>query len=867
MSSSSPFRTLLRRRRQERGLTQERLAELVGYSAQTIAKIEGGQRRSSPQLAMRLAEALQLAPEEHAAWMAAALADGAPELVDSAGGTIEALPSAGEQLHRPLPAVALPSSLTPFVGREREQAELSALLGRPDCRLITLLGPGGVGKTRLAVETGRITQQFPDGVALVSLAPVTAPALVAQAIGDALGVAFSGMGDLLGQLVSHLRERRLLLILDNLEQLLDPAGVTLGILEQLLVQAPLVTVLATSRERLRLAGEWVFELDGLPVPQAHVRGGRAAVPALRLFAEHAERVDRGFRLTPDNELMVAQICRMVDGLPLGIELAAAWTRVLPVGEIARELARGLDAGHPSPRTLPARHRSLRAVVDYSWQLLNAEERDGLCQLSVFRGGFTREAAEQVAGAGLGLLASLVDKSLLRRGPGGRYDLHEIIRQYASARLQERPDQRAAAQRRHAVYYLQFVIGREWQLKGAEQAAATAEIAAEIDNLRAAWPWAAANSLLAELERAGEVLHWFYEFRSWLQEGAALFAEALELLRRVGPGDDRALFARTVGRLLGHYGYLAMRHGALGQVQAALSESATLLEGEGDTLGLARILCTWAQLAYWMGDLNAAQSRLDRSIVLAVAAGDRHLFAMGHTVGGQVAYALGEGEDAERRFRLALATWREVHNPRGLVWCITSATETFLARGRRDEAEQLLRESLACSYAARDAGGTASALYNLGLVAFHQEEFAEAIYFLREVLPSLQAISGLMYARASNDLGAALWRTGARTEARRAYGQALATSLELRFDYEALRALAGLARLLLDAGEPGPALRLAARVLVDQASPEDARRAAAEVRGVSVASLLEEEAGRIEEQGAAAPLGALQAELVPFIRAA
>jgi predicted ATPase/transcriptional regulator with XRE-family HTH domain/Tfp pilus assembly protein PilF len=858
MSSSSPFRALLRRRRQERGLTQERLAELVGYSAQTIAKIEGGQRRSSPHLALRLAKALHLAPDEHADWMAAALADAAPEPT----ATTEAPSPADIHGQRPLTLRGLPTFFTPFVGREREQADLAALLSRPDCRLVTLLGPGGVGKTRLAIETGRTLQHVRDGVAFVSLASVTAPTLVAQAIGDTLGIAFSGAGDLLAQLVSYLRERHTILILDNLEQLLDPAGVTLGVLEVLLAQAPDVTVLATSRERLRFAGEWVFELDGLPVPQAHAHAGLSAAPALRLFAEHAERVDRGFRLTPDNAVAIATICRMVDGLPLGIELAAAWTRVLSVDNIAREFAHGLDAGHPLPRTLPARHQSLRAVVDYSWQLLNAEEREGLCRLAVFRGGFTHAAAAEVAGAGLGLLASLVDKSLLRHGPGGRYDLHEIIRQYAGARLQEHPDALAAAQRRHAAYYLRLVIEREQPIKGAEQAAATTAIAAEIDNLRAAWPWAATHRLLAELAGAGEVLHWFYEFRSGIQEGTALFAEGVELLRRAGPGDDRAAFERTLGRLLGHYGYLAMRYGAFAGAQAALAESSTLLEAQCDTLGLARTLCSWAQLTFWTGDLNTAQRYLDRSIALATAAADRHLCAMDHTVGGQIAYAAGAHEAAEQLFRTALSSWRELGNPRGLVWCITSATETLLARGRHAEAEQLLRESLA----AHDTGGTASALYNLGLVAFQQGAFAEAVYFFREVLPSLQDTSGPLYTRVGNHLGAALWRAGSGGEARRVYSEALATAVKLQIDSEALRALAGLAEILAGAGEHETALRLAARVLADPAGPEDARRAAAEVRGTTRECITEEEATRIEAHAAAGSLAALQTELAPFIRA-
>jgi predicted ATPase/transcriptional regulator with XRE-family HTH domain/Flp pilus assembly protein TadD len=861
MSNPSPFRTWLRRRRQERGLTQESLGELVGYSGQTIAKVEGGQRRPSPQLALRLAEVLQLPPGDHGAWMAAALADAEPEAATAAAAAVEAAPPAPEPMRHPAPS-RLPAILTPFVGRAPEQAELVALLGRPDCRLVTLLGPGGVGKTRLAVETGRTIQGFADGVAFVSLAPVTATSLIVPAIGDAIGVAFSGMGDLLAQLVSHLREQRLLLILDNLEQLLDPAGATLGLLEQLLAQAPGVSVLATSRERLRLAGEWVLELDGLPVPQPQAQAQPHAAPALRLFAEHAERIDRAFRLTPDNEATIATICRTVDGLPLGIELAAAWTRLLPLDEIALELGRGLDAAHLSPRTLPARHRSLRAVVDYSWQLLNAEEREGLRRLAVFQGGFTREAAAQVAGAGLGVLAGLVDKSLLRRGAGGRYDFHEIIRQHADARLREYPDELAATRGRHAVYYLRLVAERDQRLKGAGQAAATAEIGAEIDNIRAAWPWAAANGLLDELEGAGEVLHWFYEFRSWLQEGAALFAQGLELVRAAGTGGDKARWERALARLLGHYGYLSTRLGAFAQAHAALAESYALLADGRDPLGLSRTLLSQAQLAYWSGDYGRARRLIDQSLDLATVTGDRQNRAMGLTVSSAVAHTFGSHGEAEQLFRAALALWREVGNPRGTVWCITSCTETLLALGKHDEAQGLLRETLALSYAARDAGGTTSTLYNLGQVASRQGDAEEAVYFLQEALPMLRATSDLMYARALNDLGAALRQAGATGKARRAYSEALAISLRLQLDQESLQALVGLATCLAGEGHHAAALRLAARVGADPASKDELRRAAAELRRTARACLPEDEAARIEEQARAMPLTAALAELAP-----
>ncbi len=550
----------LKRRRIERGLTQEELGERVGYAAQTIRKIEGGQRRPSLQLALKLAQVLELRPEAQAAWMSAARASAEPD---------EVVPPP-QPLRPPTPSPGLPAYLTPFVGRTQEQADLASLLERPDCRIVTLLGPGGVGKTRLAIETARAVPGFADGVAFVSLAPVSAPALIVPAIGDALGGAFSGTTDLLAQLLAHLRERRVLLILDNLEHLLDPAGVTLGLLQHLLAQAPHASVLATSRERLRLAGEWVLELQGLAVPQPHAHTEPAAAPALTLFAEHAERVNRAFRLSPANEATVATICQLVDGLPLGIELAAAWTRLLTLDEIAQELTRGLDTAHLSPRTLPARHHSLRAVVEHSWQLLSTEERTALRQLSVFQGGFTRAAAAQVADAHLHVLANLVDKSLLRRGVSGRYDLHEVIRQYADTRLQEHADELAATGTRHAAYYLRLVAEREQRLKGAEQAQATEEISAEIDNVRVAWRWAAVQGPRDELERAGEVLQWFYEVRGWFGEGTALFAQAVEHVRSTRAAGDGNAWRRTLGRLLGNYGYLATRQGASAEAHAALA---------------------------------------------------------------------------------------------------------------------------------------------------------------------------------------------------------------------------------------------------------------------------------------------------------
>lgn len=839
MNTFLEFRVWLKQRRYECGFTQEELGELVGYAGQTIRKIESGQRRPSPQLAVKLAQILQIAPEEQAAWSAAARM---ARLVAAP----EEHPPAAEPL-RALPPATLPTYLTPFVGREQEQSEIAALLARPDCRLVTLLGPGGVGKTRLAIETARTVQGFTDGTAFVSLAPVAAPTSIVPAIGDAIGFAFASTGDLTAQLLAYLHDRRILLILDNLEHLLDRAEVTLGFLTRLLAEAPNISVLATSRERLRLTGEWVVELAGLAVGQPQFAARPAAGPALTLFVEHIERVDRAFRLTPENAGTIAAICRQVDGLPLGIELAAAWTRLLSLEEITRELTRSLDTAHLSPGALPARHYSLRAVVDHSWQLLNAAERAALRRLAVFRGGFTREAAEQVAEAGLGVLANLADKSLLRRGANGRYDLHEIIRQYADMRLEEQVAERDGTRDRHAAYYLRFVAEREHRLKGAEQAGATGELTAEIDNIRAAWHWAIGRRPLDELERAGEVLQWFYEFRSWLQEGAVLFAETVERLRAVGAFTGDEAQRRLFGRLLGHYGYLAARLGMLAEATTVLAESYALLADEGDPTGLGRTLNYQASAALWSGDYATARRQIDRSLELTARTGDSHVTAMNLTLACSVAHALGAYEEAEQLFRAALAHWRTLGNPRGTVWCITFGCNTLLLLGAHQEAQQLLHESLKLSHATDDRYGTATTLHQLGRIAAQQGDVEEAIYFFREALPLLPSTWNWLYAQALNDLAAALWQVGAQQETWRTYRTALAAALQVQSLYETLRALIGLAVYQAHAGRHAAALALAVRVLAEPAGPDDVRRSAEDLRRTACAHLTPEEVAQIAER--------------------
>lgn len=509
MGGTSTFGGMLKRRRQELGLTQDELAERVGCATQTIRKIENGQRRPSYHMADRMAQVLRLSPEERAAWMSAARAHAEP-----------APPAAQGPAARGAPP--LPAYLTPFLGREQERAELLALLQAPDRRLVTVFGPGGIGKTRLAVEVARAAAGF-DGVAFVPLAPLGGPAAIAPAIAAALGGP-SSVGDPLEPIVGHLGERRVLLVLDNMEHLLDPDGATVGLISELLARAPGTTLLVTSRERLQLQAEWVLEIAGLAVPPADAVPLPADYPALALFLEHAQRAQHHFQLTPENLQAAATICRLVGGMPLAIELAAAWVDTLSCAEIARELRRSLELLASDSPERPQRHRSLVAVLDQTWERLQPAARHSLARLSIFPGGFEREAAAYVARATAPQLALLVRHAVLRRSDNA-YTLHPLVRQYAAACLRELGERQRVAER-FVSYYLALAAEAGVAYSGPEQSRRLAALAGEADNLRWAFALAFEQENLLAVAQLCIALRRYWQMRGQGREMLALAERAL-----------------------------------------------------------------------------------------------------------------------------------------------------------------------------------------------------------------------------------------------------------------------------------------------------------------------------------------------------
>jgi predicted ATPase/DNA-binding CsgD family transcriptional regulator len=419
----------------------------------------------------------------------------------------------------------LPSQTMSFIGRSDEITGIIQRLADPACGLLTLVGPGGIGKTRLAIEVAKTiadTDAVVDGIYFVDLQPINASDLLVTAISNSVGIILSGSDEPRAQLLSYLNGRNSLLLLDNFEQLLD----SVDLLADILKIAPDIKLLVTSREALNIQEEWVWQVGGLQVPDNQHSASIESYSAVQLFAERARRTRRDFVLT-GQESPITRTCQLVEGMPLALELAASWTKVLSCAEIADEIQRSLDFLTTNTRNIPERHRSMQAVFDHSWRLLTDAERAAFPQLSVFRGGFRREAAEQVAGASLVVLSGLVDKSFLRLSASGRYEVHELMRQYGEEHLEAVRGTKEDAQKRHCLYYADFLHQRQATLRTPQQATALDEIEAELDNVRLSWEWAVEHDMADTIYQSMHSLYLVCHIRAHAVEGERLFDLAFE----------------------------------------------------------------------------------------------------------------------------------------------------------------------------------------------------------------------------------------------------------------------------------------------------------------------------------------------------
>lgn len=643
----------IRRKRMALDVTQRELADHIPCSLATIKKIETDARRPSQQMAERLAVCLSLPAIERALFVAVAQGQRPVSFL-----TLSETPAI---LQPPLDR--LPPTGTPFFGREAELAALAALLASPDARLLTILGPGGMGKTRLALaaahaERTRLPRSFGDGVVFVDLAPIASSDFILSAVGAALDLDLAAQrGDDRSpaqKLVDFLRPRRLLLILDNFEHLL-PAGSATP-LPTMLAAAPGLKVLATSRLRLNLREEHLYPLSGMSYAVRSAQAHAAEEPdyaAAQLFLAAARRLRPGFRLLVSEVAVLAGICRQLEGMPLALELAASWVDALSLGSIAEELDAGIDLLTSDLSDLPERQRSIRSTLDGSWRLLEVAEREAFMRLSVLRGGFTRETAAQVASAALPTLARQISKSLLVFDPSTeRYQIHEVLRQYG----QEKLAQAGALQdtrRRHLRYFLSLAETASDNLFGPDQIAWLDRLDGERDNLRAALAWAVAQpETVSDAADLVIALSWFWRIRSHVLEGRVW----LDRMLLYGGLSDRQRAS-----LLYHAGHLAWMQDDFELARSREEESLALWRSLGfdGQRGAAYALHSLGMAHYGI------EFHVDSDLPLAVAA-----------------------------FQDSLALFREVGDPWGMAFSLSWIAHCRTTQGRTVEALAAAQESVA-----------------------------------------------------------------------------------------------------------------------------------------------------------------------------
>lgn len=608
----------------------------------------------------------------------------------------------------------LPAQATPFVGREKELLEAVKFLDDPSRRLLTLIGPGGMGKTRLAVQAAseRI-EGFGHGVYFVPLAPLSSPEFVVPAVAEALRFTFYSREDVKVQLLNYLRDKRLLLVMDNYEHLMGASQ----IVSELLKTAPGVKVVVTSRERLRLQGEQVLEVRGMDLPAGDASPAEES-SAVQLFVQTARSVHPDFEMTPETAKDIVRVCRLLEGLPLGIELAATWVRVLSCAEIVEELQRNLNFLEESIEDLPGRHKGLRAVFEYSWALLPENEKASYRKLSVFRGGFQKEAAEKTAGAGVLALSRLADKSLIRRTASGRYEILEVLRQYSEEMLAEDPEEMNRTLDDHCRYYADFLQGREKALNGKGQKGASNQIAEEIENVRYAWNRAVRFGMKETIGKSLQSLYRFYQIRGWFQEGMECFERAVDALRSSG----RSL---ELGKVMTRQGVFCHRLGMYEKARDLLQQALSICRDLGAREETGFVLSNLGNCAFMSGEYEKARTLDEESLSLRKAYKDKWGIAQSLNNLGLAAYSLGELEKARALHQEGLALIREVGDPWEIATSLNNLGVATDLLGEHEKARELYQESLLIRQELGDRWGLAVAYANLGDIACDLEDLEAA----------------------------------------------------------------------------------------------------------------------------------------------
>ena len=637
------------------------------------------------------------------------------------------------RMHTPAPVAPrynLPTDTIPFIGRAAETARINGRLSTPACRLLTLIGPGGIGKTRLALHAAAaLTEMFRDGIYFVPLAPITPAAAaekqIIQAIATAVDLQFSGPTPPRRQLAGWLQGKNILLVIDNAEHIRASAAGTMAYLLQTIpadAHAPF-KMLVTSRQRLNVDEEWVIPVQGMAYPAADDTNAEQ-FDAMKLFWQRARMINPDFSFSIMAMPFAAQICRMAGGHPLAITLAASWTHVIPCAEIAAEIRRNADILQAHDGSVVARHQDLRAVLRQSWKKLSAAAQTALLKLALFPDGFTRQAGTAVAQATLFILQELIDYAFLTRD-GERYRIHELLRQFAADLLAERGDEAAAKQKMMA-YYGRFLQEKTAAFHDERRRTALRAIGDEQENIRACWQWACAVGNVDFLRDGMEVVYQFYKIRGLFPEGIALFTMGADLM-----ADEYRFQAR-----LGVFQYLS-GHLASSEIllTAALEKSETAVNDREIGFCAGHL----GRLLYLRGSHDNARIQLLRTLAIARRTGNIPLLALAAN-GLTLHYTrTGEWETATAYGRESLAADQRLGVPLNKLATMVNIAIIALQQGKYEEAEQLFRESLEISIREKAGYAEMMVLLNLAIAVNKQNRHKEAEAMLERGLLISRAI--------------------------------------------------------------------------------------------------------------------------------
>jgi predicted ATPase/DNA-binding SARP family transcriptional activator len=704
-----------------------------------------------------------------------------------------------------------PLQLTPFIGRQRELLQIAEYLHDPDCRLVTILGAGGMGKTRLALKVAEQAagrSRFADGIAVVSLAGVGEPEQLPAALMSGLGLEQDPGADAREQLLDHLASRAYLLVLDNFEQLVGRTD----LLVDILTAAPGVCLLVTSRLPLRLRAEQRVPLEGLDYPEfdaGQPRGrpgdvqGAASSSSVQLFVQTARRVDPTFVLSAANQRDVVRICRLVGGMPLALELAAPWVAIMDCARISATIERGVELLATDAQDVAGRHRSIEGVFAQTWQLLSPREQADLARLSVFRGPFDLNAAVEVGEASVLELASLLDRGLLHRTDGGRYQLHELLRQFAGAAAAGVPNLDLDTVRdRHAAHYLGLVAAREPALYGPDVEDAVAALQPELDNLRHAWGWAAERIQVDVLAGCLEAIARYWELSCQFEMADTLLARAIDAaqgqVRRGIPSDDAV---RLLVRLLvwqAHFGEVRSHVDAAVQ----LLETAQVTTDElGDAQGRAIARAIMGELLTRRREFARAAADLQEACSYFAAHNEQRWLGRSLRLLGETRWRAGEYASAAE----ALLQARTIQESLGDRWELARIVYTLagIAFEREDlaEARVLAEEALRLYEASGDQRHVARLKGNLGMIYANLGWYDLALQYNQAHVDNCRDLGDLYgMAIALGNRCAILIYAGREDEALEVIRRAMELAESTGHTWEAARHLGEVARLMHHRGE-------------------------------------------------------------------